>query len=172
MGSFLLALLSKTSVVMLPFVMLGCAWWRRGRIEKKDMLRTVPFFCLAVAFGLLTVWFQYQRAIAGAAIRTDGFLSRLAVAGCAVWFYLYKATFPYELAFVYPRWQIDPWSILSYMPLFTLLVCLAAVVWYRRSWGRHTENTVAATIFAVLPCSTSLSFRTSSTAAFRLAAIC
>ena len=50
--SFLLGLLAKTSIVMLPAVLLGCAWWRRGRITRKDLLRVLPFLCLAAVLSL------------------------------------------------------------------------------------------------------------------------
>jgi hypothetical protein len=103
LGLFLLALLAKTSVIMLPAVLLLCAWWRRGGIERKDILRAIPFAALSGALALVTVWYQYHRAIAAEVVRTDGFLARTAGAGWAAWFYLYKALLPAKLCFVYPR---------------------------------------------------------------------
>ena len=40
--AFLLALLSKTSTVMLPVVLLGCAWWQRGRLSWRDWCTHQP----------------------------------------------------------------------------------------------------------------------------------
>ena len=47
-------------------------------------------------------------------MRSDGLLSRTAVAGCAVWFYFWKVIWPLNLSFVYPRWSIDERNLLSY----------------------------------------------------------
>ena len=133
--AFLLALLSKTSVVMLPFVLLGCAWWQRGRIAQKDLVRSIPFFVLSCVLGMVTILYQ-SNAIGGDIVRSGGFLSRLAGAGWAVWFYIYKAVIPHKLSFVYPRWNIDVSSISSYLPGLILVACFAVFYWYRNRWGR------------------------------------
>ena len=133
---FLLALLSKTSVVMLPVVLLGIEWWRKGRIRWPDIRRTLPFFTLAALLSLVTIWFQHNRAIGDELIRADNLAGRAAVAGRAVWFYLGKALMPTRLCFVYPRWDVDASLPLSYVPLI-LLLCLFGLLWFfRRDWAR------------------------------------
>jgi tetratricopeptide (TPR) repeat protein len=134
--AFLLALLSKTAVVMLPVVLLGCTWWQHGGVRRKDWLRVTPFFVLALVLGLVTVWFQYHRVLGGQGIRTDSFLTRLAAAGWVLWFYLYKALCPFELCVIYPKWQIDASRWVSYVPGFVLVGCLTLFWSKRRTWGR------------------------------------
>ena len=126
LGSFVLALLSKTAVVPLPIVLLGLAWWQRDKISSRDVRLVLPFFGVAVLMGLITIWFQSHNAIGSEVVRADSLWSRLAVAGWAVWFYLYKALLPVNLIFVYPKWQIDATNLLSYVPGL-LVLALAAV---------------------------------------------
>jgi tetratricopeptide (TPR) repeat protein len=134
--AFLLALLGKTSVVMLPLVLLGCAWGQRGRVTRVDLWRSVPFFVLAVGLGLVTVWFQHYRAIGDDVVRTDGWGSRWAIAGWAVWFYLSKALLPIRLCFVYPRWTVDAAAWWPFWPAAALVAGFAVLAAYRRTWGR------------------------------------
>ena len=135
--AFLFALLSKTSVVMLPLVLLGLGWWRRGKIDRRDGLRSLPYFGLSLILGLVTVWFQSHHAIATEVVLNATFGARVASAGRAVWFYLGKALWPQGLAFIYPRWVIDPNSAVAYLPVIALVIAALALWFYRRNkWGR------------------------------------
>ena len=147
LGAFLLALLSKTSTVMLPVVLLGCAWWQRGCVTRRDLWRAAPFFALAVAFGSMTVWFQTHQAMAGVTVQTENFWARLAGAGWALWFYLGKTLLPLNLNLIYPRWEINAAAPVAWLPLI-FLVALSCVCWkFRRGWGRHALFTLG--FFAV-----------------------
>jgi len=135
LGLFLLALLAKTSVVMLPVVLLLLAWWRRGKVAGRDLLRTVPFFALSLALGLVTVWFQWHNAIGQEVARPEGAASRVAAAGWIAWFYLYKILLPAGLYAIYPRWEVSGSSVLSFLPL-ALLAAATALLWAKRKrWG-------------------------------------
>lgn len=149
--AFTLALLSKTAATPLPLVLLGLAWWRRGRIRWKDLRRTGPFFAIAAVLAVVTVWFQYHQSIGQEVVRSDNLWSRLAGAGWAVWFYFYKTVLPLNLMFVYPRWRIDAHNVLSYVPL-VLLIVLFVVLWqYRRSWGKGLFCALSYDVLLLLP---------------------
>ena len=137
LSAYVLALFSKTSTVMLPVVLLGCCWWKRGRITARDWWRTSPFFALALAFGLMSVGFQKYGAMAGATVQTENFWGRLAGAGMALWFYLGKALLPLHLNMIYARWTINPAAPVSYLPLLLWCGLLALCWWFRRGLGRH-----------------------------------
>lgn len=135
---FLLALLAKTSVVMVPLLLLGCAWWQRGQVSQRDIIRTAPFFLLSLVFGLITVWFQSHRAIGENAvdIPDDAMSLRLLGGSWGIWFYLLKAVFPIGLSAIYPRWDINLSSALTYMPAAAWFALMAVCWMYRRTWGR------------------------------------
>lgn len=134
--AFLIALLSKGAVVTLPVVILLHIWWRHGRIVRRHVLSTLPYFAIAALMSAVEIWFQYVKAIGEAAVRDDTLPARLAGAGMAFWFYLLKALLPVNVCFVYPRWVIDPGFWAVYLPLLGL-AALIMIAWrYRHSWGR------------------------------------
>ena len=151
LAAFALALFGKTAAAPLPMVLLGLSWWRRGRLGWKDARQVVPFFALAAAVCWVTVWFHFHRAMGDEVVRTDGFMSRLAGAGWAVWFYLYKALLPLNLIFVYPRWHIDPQNLLTYIPL--VLLAAAFILFWRvgRPWGKASFFGLAYFVVMLLP---------------------
>jgi len=132
LGLFLLALLAKTSVVALPAVLLLLAWWRRGRIGREDLWRSLPFFGLSLALGLLTVQQQQLHAIGTLEVRPEGLASRVAAAGWGLCFYAWKLLVPVRLSAVYPRWEVDPSWPPAWAPLAAALA-LAALAWRGRA---------------------------------------
>ncbi len=131
--AFVLAMLSKGSVAILPVLLLGIVWWLRP-LTKQDLLRILPFLAVAVTLTVVNVWFQ--RHGSEAIIRSADFAQRLLGAGGVVWFYLYKALLPLNLLFIYPQWHIEPSNPLWWLPLLTALAVTAMLWKYRNSWGR------------------------------------
>ncbi len=134
--SFLLALLSKSAVVMLPVVLLGCVWWIRGRLRGKDLLGILPFFTLSLVAGLVTIWFQRYRALTGHAIRTEGFLPRLLAAGWVPWFYLSQGPAASEFNGHLPEMERGRFPSVLLPARLVLLACFAVFWWKRNAWGR------------------------------------
>ena len=133
--AFLLAMFSKGSVVILPLVLLLITWWQCRRIDFYDLMRTAPFFLVAIVLGIVNVWFQTHSF--AESIRSVTFSQRLAAAGAVVWFYLAKAFLPINLLFVYPQWRVNTEVFLWWLPLFAA-VGATALLWQKRNtnWGR------------------------------------
>jgi tetratricopeptide (TPR) repeat protein len=150
---FILALLAKGSVVVLPLTLLLCAWWRHERISWKDIARSVPFFALALAMGLVTIWFQWHNAIRGGDVRLpgEGAASIIAASGWVVWFYLLKDLLPAGLTAIYPRWQMEGSSLLAWLPLLLLIGGLAWLWMRRKTWGRAPLFALAYFLIGLLP---------------------
>lgn len=131
--AFVLAMLGKGSVAMLPFVLLGIAAWRR-RLVRYDMLRILPFF--AVAGTLVIVNLDFTGRAADAVARSAGMGERLLGSAAVLWFYLYKAILPLHLVFVYPMWAIRAADPRWWLPLGAALL-VTAVLWLeRKKWSR------------------------------------
>jgi tetratricopeptide (TPR) repeat protein len=129
----LAALVSKPSTVVLPFVLLLCAWWQRGRWRRADMARIAPFFLLALAMSALTITEQQGDVLrAGTTEWQLGLAERTVIAGKAIWFYAAKILWPVRLTFVYPRWDVNASSLWSWLPI-AVLVALAVMVWRCRN---------------------------------------
>jgi protein O-mannosyl-transferase len=134
---FVAALLAKTSVVALPVVLLGCAWWRRGRLDRRDLVATAPLFTVAAVLAVVTILFQYGNVVQsdrGIVVRPEGLLSRIAAAGWCVWFYIGKTLWPAPLAMIHPRWDVVGTRTTHWLPLAALLA-VGALCWRLRDRG-------------------------------------
>ena len=133
----LLAMLSKSSTVMLPAILVLCWWWREKNWRIRDTLQLAPFFLFSVAFALWTISSEKIHAGAVGKIWDAGALERFVMAGRAFWFYLAKLLWPQHLTFIYPRWEIAGGSLPSLFPFFTAFAALL-LLWKRRRhpWSR------------------------------------
>jgi len=144
-----LAMASKSSTVILPVVLILCAWWIEGRWQWRNVAKVAPIFLMSVVAGGLTIWTPELEADDTQWIQT--WPQRLATAGDAVWFYLGKLLWPHPLVMIYPRWQIDAGQWFSYLPLSAVIVVLL-ILWLKRdSWCRPWFFVFAYFLAALLP---------------------
>jgi len=128
---FAAALLAKTSVVMMPFVLVAVAAQRRGRLQRADLLAAAPFFALSAGAAALTIWFQHRVAMMGEGTGR-GLAERAGGAGWALWSYLERALVPVRVGVAYDPWPVGPGSLAFYLPALAAIL-LAGVVWRFRA---------------------------------------
>lgn len=133
---YVAALLSKTVVVTTPAVLLVLRWWKRGRLDERDVRPLLPFFAVGLPLALLTVWIERVHVGATGASWELSAAERILVAGRAVWFYLGKLCWPHPLGFVYPRWDPDPGAVWQWAFPAAVLFVTAALLGLRRRLGR------------------------------------
>jgi len=105
---FIAALLSKTVTCSLPAALLLVCWWKKGRVQRGEILPLLPFFALGVGLGLMTAWIEKFHVGAQGAEWSLTFADRCLIAGRALWFYAGRLVWPAHLTFIYPRWKIEP----------------------------------------------------------------
>ncbi|MDB6058577.1 MAG: ogt, partial [Verrucomicrobiales bacterium] len=163
-ATFALSLLAKPAAVAWPIIAFALLWFvKRNETGKAsetnsqklsfaDALKTTaPFFATAAVLSVVAVWFQTYRAIGPDLIHHNTVAHRIAMAGGAVWFYLWKALVPFPVMFVYPQWKIDTHSLVAFVPVLAL-VAIAAVLWtFRKSWGKPLLFALGYFVLLLLP---------------------
>ncbi len=130
---FVLGLLSKTVIATFPAALLVIFWWKRGKLSfKRDIWPLLPFFVLGVTAASFTAWIERSLIGADGGAYNFSFLERVLIAGRVVWFYLSKFFWPFDLIFIYPRWQINQSVWWQYLFPAALAAALAILVWLCR----------------------------------------
>lgn len=134
---FLLALLSKTSTVVLPAALILLIWWMNRSYGWKHFSITIPFFILSVLSSAWTIGEQLLHAGAKGPEWSQTFPERILIAVRSLWFYLQKILFPHPLVFIYPRWEVAHAKFLWYVPVAGLaLVFIFLIIKRNTGWGR------------------------------------
>lgn len=131
---FILALLSKSSAVTLPLVLLALDYFEKQKINSKDWLNKLPFFALSVAFGLITIFSRESAGhLSDLSVQFD-WLERIFLISYSVLFYPVKWLFPFELSAFYPYPDLNngflPWT---YYASTAALLALFYLLWRQRA---------------------------------------
>ena len=130
------ALLSKTVTCSLPAVILLSQWWKKGRIDARDIRPLLPMFGLGLLASLITV--KLEREVVGAIGEpwNLSFLDRILIASRALWFYVGKLFWPHHLSFIYPRWDINASVWWQYLFPCSVLTLTAILTVGQKRFGR------------------------------------
>ncbi len=125
---FVLAGLSKATVVGAPIVFLVLSCWK-GR-ARRGVPALAPFFGIAAVLAGITIH-VHSGVISDLIEPPPNLAARVAVAGSALWFYLGKFLWPFGLSMVYPQWGFQGESIAELLPAaaFVVLVGGTALYW-------------------------------------------
>ncbi len=160
LGTFVLALLSKTVACTLPVALLIVQWWKnQGRLRWKDFARLGPFFILGGALAMVTAWMERHHVGAGnqggGEVWALTFADRILIAGRALCFYAYKLLWPAKLTFIYPKWLINSAVIEQWIFPAAIGIVLLLLWAVRRKIGR---GPLVAAFFFIVTLSPALGF--------------
>ena len=130
---FVCALLSKTTAVFVPPVLVMIALHERRRIDARFALLVAPYFATGIALGLLTALVEKVQVGAQGAEFSLGAVERVLLAARNIVFYASHFAVPVEQVFVYPRRAIEAASPAAWIPLVLMLALLAWTVSVWRS---------------------------------------
>ncbi len=123
---FLASLFSKPAAVVFPLILLVIDYFYGRKFTARVFFEKIPFFILAVVFGVVTFIIQSHTAVAGIKVLT--ILQRFAFASYGFIMYQVKLLVPFKIAAFYP-WPLQNSS--GNLPLFFYLSILIsiAIIW-------------------------------------------
>ncbi len=133
---FLAAAFGKGSAVVLPGVLALVVYWLRP-LRRSDLFKLAPLFMTAVILACVNVWFQTHGRAND--FRAAGIAERFVTGGVSVWFYLYKAVLPVDLALIYPKWSVNVGNWLWYAPGIGVIAVSATLAYFelkKKGWAR------------------------------------
>jgi tetratricopeptide (TPR) repeat protein len=150
---FLFSLFSKGMAVSLPVVLLITDYFKEGKITGRKVIEKLPFFLLAITFGIIAVLAQ-KSSESIQDITRFAFSQRIVFACYGFITYLVKLIFPYQLSAFYPYPINSGESLPAYYYLYPLLlITLVGVIIYSLRFSKKVLFGIglfAVTVFLVL----------------------
>jgi protein O-mannosyl-transferase len=153
LGFFVCALLCKSVTCSLPAVVLLLLWWQHGTIKWHYIKSLLPMFLIGLILGINTIFMEIHNVGAEGSGWALPFIDRFLIAGRALWFYAGKIIWPYNLIFIYPKWQIDSTAWWQYLFPVSALIVVAVLYVLRQRIGKGPLVAVlffAGTLFPAL----------------------
>ncbi len=141
---FVASLLSKPAAVTLPLILLLMDWYRgRSFRDKNFWLEKIPLFLLAALFGVLTLIYQAEEAIANPEYYP--LWQKLIFAAYGFGEYFRRLFWPFPLSTIhpFPDQGIVP---AIYYPSILLTFCVIGVIWFFR---RNKDLLFGVVFFAI-----------------------
>ena len=91
---------------------------------------------MAIGIGLLVMWWEKHHQGMGVVNLGLSSTEKTLIAGRALWFYLWKLFWPVNLAFSYPRWNIDAHSVWQYGWPVSFVIAIVCAWLLRNRLGR------------------------------------
>ena len=133
---FIPALLSKTVTCSLPVALLIVRWMSGKKIDLKYILSLTPFFIAGLAMGLVTVWWEINIVGAKGNEWDLSYIERLLLPGRVALFYVFKLLYPSNLAFIYPKWDVNATELVQWAYPAALIASLVVLFLLRKTLGR------------------------------------
>ncbi len=140
MVTYIAALTAKSTACTLPAALFLILWSQYRPITRSTIAQIVPFVVLALAMGLVTVWWERFHQGTRGALFALGPIDRLLVATRAFWFYLSKLVWPSGLTFIYPQWKISASDPSDYLGLVGCIALVGVILFARKYVGRSLET--------------------------------
>ena len=149
---FVCALLSKTTAIFVPPVLVMIALHERRRVDARFAMLVAPYFVTGAALGLFTAVVEKVQVGATGAEFSMSAIERVLLAARSIVFYATRFAVPREQVFVYPRRVVDAGSVVDWIPLLCMLAVLtgAVIAWRTRRAPMLLLLWVCAALFPAL----------------------
>lgn len=131
---FIAALMSKSAAVTLPLTALLCVYFINKKITVRDILQSLPFFLLSLAFGIIAIKTQ-EGAIGDLSKMYHGF-NRVLVVMYAMYFYIMRFVAPYNFTPLHALPKLDGQMLPAEYYVAPLIIVLIVALFFvlKKEW--------------------------------------